>query len=441
MKVIIIGAGLTGLSAAENLKNKLDRIFEKDLSCGGLAQTKELHGNFRHDITGHFLHLHDDKIEKKVHELFKNSDSKLLQVERKSYVFRNNTFIPFPFQSHLNYLPDDIRKECILGFLKSLESNKTKSHNFHEWMIARYGDGITEYFMRPYNEKIWKYPLKEIKSDVVRRFFPDPSPEEIIAGALSDRISVKGYNAVFYYPQRGISELTARFMGKIDDKKIFTETEVKKVLINKKRIITDKKEEFDYDYLISTCPLKELVLKIIEPKPRRLTAYAEKLRHTSVLNINLEWKGTPGKKVPKGTHWLYFPEKKYLFYRVGFLPAVSEKMAPKGCFSCYTEIAYKENYLPSTHKKWMSIAETVKEQLKEAGIIPKGVNIHNGPIEPIKYAYVLYDDNWKKARTYILSRLEEKGIFSGGRYGAWEYSSMDQAIKWGEKLAKKCVKK
>ncbi|MFH1416476.1 MAG: FAD-dependent oxidoreductase [Elusimicrobiota bacterium] len=449
MKIVIIGAGLTGLSAAENLlKSKADvRIFEKSFAAGGLAHTVEVNG-IRHDYTGHFLHLHDDAIRKKILKdilaLSKKEENSIL-VHRKSFIYLKEKFIPFPFQAHMYYLPDNLKKECLREFLKTLNTvKKDKKKDFLDWMTNEYGSGITRYFMKPYNAKVWQMnskELKEITTNVIRRFFPHPSPEEIIDGAVTDRIISTGYNADFYYPRTGIHELVGKYTEKVGN--IELESKVEKVYWKKKKIIASGKE-YDYDFLINTSPLKEFVLNILEPKNESLKKQAAKLRYSSVLNITVGWQGGAGpalrKKMTKGAHWIYFPEEKYDFYRVGFYPAISKKMAPRGCYSCYVEIAYREGGLPK-QKDYKKIQQKVVKKLKRIEVIPEQAKIIQVPIQPIKPAYVLYDNNWESSRKKIFGFLENNDIYSGGRYGAWEYSSMDQAIKWGAKLAKKCLSK
>ncbi len=60
-KFVIIGAGLTGLSAAYHLEKKgfTDyALFEKEPSIGGLCRSTVQDG-FTFDFTGHLLHTSD----------------------------------------------------------------------------------------------------------------------------------------------------------------------------------------------------------------------------------------------------------------------------------------------------------------------------------------------------------------------------------------------
>ncbi|MEA3506852.1 MAG: NAD(P)-binding protein, partial [Elusimicrobiota bacterium] len=107
MDIVVIGAGLAGLRAARILSDKLPKssitVLEKEPVPGGLVRTKEING-FRHDCTGHFLHFKNKAKKKFVESLI--APVKLLKIERKSYIYTRDRYVPYPFQSHIYYLPE-----------------------------------------------------------------------------------------------------------------------------------------------------------------------------------------------------------------------------------------------------------------------------------------------------------------------------------------------
>jgi protoporphyrinogen oxidase len=435
MKVIILGAGLTGLSAAGCLGQIDDlHIFERNSIAGGLARTEKADG-FKFDYTGHFLHFNNQEIKEKILGLFEADD--MLEVLRKSFIYLEKSFVPYPFQSHIHYLPEELRKDCLVGFLENLKLNKDfTEENFFNWMKNQYGSGIVKHFMLSYNKKLWTVHPKEITLDWMSRFVPRPTPEDIINGTISEGKEAEGYNATFYYPSEGIEELVKKLAKGV---KFELDNNVDSVNL-KDKTVKVKGKKYTYDYLISTISLKEFVLKILEEADEQLLEHATRLKCTALLNVNVGWEGGIGAEVPEGAHWLYFPEEKFDFYRVGFPSVISSKMAPAECSSCYVELSYPEGKLPEK-EKYSQMENKIVEQLRNAQIIPAQAKIIKILTLPIKNSYVIYDKYWKESRNFILDYLEKRNIFSGGRYGGWEYSTMEEAIIWGEKLAEKCLKR
>ena len=63
--VLIIGAGLTGLSCAYHLGQGYV-LVEKENEPGGIVRTRNRHNGFLCDGTGHWLHLRDAGIKELV---------------------------------------------------------------------------------------------------------------------------------------------------------------------------------------------------------------------------------------------------------------------------------------------------------------------------------------------------------------------------------------
>ena len=53
----------------------------------------------------------------------------------------------------------------------------------------------------------------------------------------------------------------------------------------------------------------------------------------------------------------------------------------------------------------------------------------------IPCAYVIYDRNYRKSVEELRGFARENDIYTIGRYGAWEYSGMEDAIWQGKQVA------
>ena len=69
--------------------------------------------------------------------------------------------------------------------------------------------------------------------------------------------------------------------------------------------------------------------------------------------------------------------------------------------------------------------------LRKAGILRPDDKIIARKMFLIDPAYVVYDRDRKVALPAIFEALEKQRIFSVGRFGGWEYSSMEDALRHG----------
>ncbi len=426
-KIVIIGAGPAGLSCAYWLKkfgfNPL--IFEKESRPGGLLRTEKF-GNYQFDYAGHLLHFQNPEIERWVKNIVGKSN--LNKFKRKSFIYYKEKLLPYPFQVNTYGLPPQIVKECLLGFIEAGLKRKKRAKNFKEWILMNFGKGFANHFFFPFNEKFWKIPLDEIEIDWTDWSIPVPSLEDVIDGALGISKKDYGYNVWFYYPKQGGIEF---FAQKLAEKvgKIFLNREIIAVHLKNKKILLDNKEEIEYDYLISTMPLRELILKMVDI-PDNLKEMAKKLRYISVICLNL---GAESPEFPE-YHWIYFPEKKFVFYRAGFYANFSGKS------SKYQSIVLEITHLPQNpvEKKSDFIKKSIKA-FEKAGFLAKGKIDYIGMMK-IPYAYVVYDEHRRKTLPKLFNFLKKNQIFSIGRYGGWRYSTTESALIEGKNLAEKLAK-
>jgi len=440
-KVLIIGAGLTGLSTAFHLEQMggIDySVYEKEEKVGGLCRSDYVRcagfeGMFTFDIVGHLLHLKKEYTKALVQELLKGN---LKRHFRNSWIYSKRVYTKYPFQANTYGLLPKVVKECVFGFIdakyRSVHSSRPSSReSFYDWILQNFGKGIAKHFMIPYNQKIWTVHPKELTCGWLK-YVPSPSFREVVIGALEDQKKAFGYNVHFDYPHKGgIQELPNAFADRIKNLKL--NRSLSRVNMRKKvAYFDDGRIEEKFQFLISTVPLPELILEIIEDVPERVNNAALKLRHISVLNLNM---GIKRENIDHG-HWVYFPEEKYVFYRVGFPKKFSENMCPPGTSSVYVEIACKPGEITAKKKELIARA---KEDLIKAEILERKDEILVSKNISIPYAYVIYDRNRDRNLKMIQDYLRGKDIYSVGRYGGWKYSTMEEAILEGKEVAEKIV--
>ncbi len=429
---MVLGGGLAGLSTLWHLqKAGYDNsfLFERESRVGGLARSEVVQG-FTFDYTGHLLHFQNPAVRQLVADLLGEN---LHYLDRDSWILSKGVCTRYPFQSNLYGLPPDVIDECISGYIAARQGNSPQAESsrfssdyssFQEWIERTLGAGIARHFMVPYNEKLWTVRLQDLTCEWMGRFVPSTSLQQILEGARQDQKQSSGYNARFGYPlQGGIEALPRAFHCGL--KSVFVRSEVVQVDLKSKVVRLDNGEEIQFENLVSTLPLPELI-RILPETPATVNSAASRLRFNSVYNVNLG----VGRKLSK-KHWIYVPEPDFLFYRIGFPDNFSPYQAPERCGSVYTEIAYSQ-WKPLDKAQAL---ERVKHDLIRTGILQKEDPILAECCLDIPCAYVIYDHQYRPSVDLILQFLYEQGIWSIGRYGEWKYSGMEEAIWQGKQVA------
>lgn len=424
-KIVIIGAGLTGISAAYHLEQRgfFDyELYEKEETVGGLCRSVEQDG-FTFDYTGHLLHASDDYFRSLIHDLI--GIENLNSIHRRSFIYSHATYTRYPYQINLFGLPENVIIECISGYINRQKARK-KTPNFLEYVNEHFGKGLAQHFFSPFQSKILAYDLKDVTSSWMGRFVPKTSLEEMLAGALQDKGDAPvGYNSHFYYPKRGGIYYWIEKFAQSVQLPVYTNHTVREIDVKNKQIYFTNGNMTTYETLITTMPLDNLLNTVKESSSNNLKSAISKLACNSVVNFNV---GVSRPDLSE-RHWIYYPEKQFPFYRIGFPHNFSQFMAPEGCSSLYGEFAYINK---SNHYVQQKL-EASLAQVKKLFSISKN-EIATEKIIYIPRAYVIYNFWRERNLPKLLTRLAESDIHSVGRYGAWKYSSMQEAVLDGRDI-------
>ena len=158
----------------------------------------------------------------------------------------------------------------------------------------------------------------------------------------------------------------------------------------------------------------------------RSSRSARELKAVSIYNLNFGVRGSQ----PIPYSWVYFPEKEFGFHRAGSVSACVPTVAPRGHFSLYVEFSYR-GAKPSPR----ALERQALERLRKLGWIGDPRRVVSRVDLDLPGAYVLYDRRRDSIVGDLLSFFRKKGILSVGRYGRWEYGSMESAMEQGRSAA------
>jgi protoporphyrinogen oxidase len=424
--LLILGAGLAGLSAALHARGSY-RLVERADRPGGLCKT-DVRDGFSFDATGHWLHLRDPDMQRLADEALPGG---WVTVARRAGIWSHGRFTRYPYQVNTHGLPPEVVAENLLGFVDAHYGEKGRAlrerepANFAEFILRHLGEGFAKNFMFPYNAKLWTVHPREMSTAWMGRFVPRPTVEQVVRGALGLEGDDAGYNASFRYPREGGIEAFVRALAARLPRA--AECGVAPVALDPARrtATLSTGEEVRWRRVVSTIALPEAV-RLCGDAPAPVREAARALRATTVTYVNV---GARDVGAPP-FHWVYLPEERYAPYRVGSASAAVPSLAPEGRRSFYVEFSAPAPLDAAFAER------RAREALADLGFVRSPDDVLFAEVRAIPHAYVIYDDRYGPAKEEIVRWLAERDILVAGRYGSWEYSSMEDALLGGRAAAR-----
>jgi protoporphyrinogen oxidase len=440
-KIVIIGAGPTGLGAAYRLKElgyKNFEIYDSLDHAGGLASSYVDDKGFTWDIGGHVMFSHYKYYDECFDKLM--GDQYQLNM-RECWVRMFDSWVPYPFQNNIRHLPKEVTYECLSGLVKAQARGDHKTAtNFKEFIDKVFGDGIAKHFMIPYNFKVWAHPAemmnKEWIGERVAVLDVDRAIKNVVMG--TDDFGW-GPNNQFKFPLKGGTGAFYRAFEPVLGDHLKLNKKVDFINAAKKEIHFVSGERVSYDVLISTLPLDRLCNDMLNGSvPQHLKKAAAGLKHSGGYMVGIGIK----QPCPSTKSWMYFPESNCPFYRVTYLSNYSPYMTPDNAthYSLLTETSY------STFKE--ESKETIVEKTI-AGLINAGMlkeedrkDIVSTWLFDAKYSYPTPTVDRDAILAQVIPFLEnELSIYSRGRFGMWKYevANTDHSLMQGVEVVNRLV--
>lgn len=476
-RIVILGAGPTGLGAAYRLKElgyENFAVFDRHPYIGGLAHSFVDAQGFTWDIGGHVMFSHYKYYDQCFERLM--GDEYTLN-NRESWVRMFGRWVPYPFQNNIRYLPREVAYECMAGLIRAQSgkgaiASPAAAKNFGEFIDAVFGEGIARHFMRPYNFKVWAHPPEMMNKHWIGERVAVIDIERALRNVLLEQDDFGwGPNNQFKFPLRGgTGEFYRRFERVLgytgragpwgESGHIHLSKNATRIDIDRKTVRFADGTTERYDILISAMPLDVLCRDVLKsgapgargagagPSLADVAADACGLKHSSGYMVGIGLRSrTPGGGTPDTKSWMYFPEDNCPFYRVTYLSNYSPNMTPDkdNCYSLLCEVS-ESAHKPTPGREGADEGAVIEQCI--AGLENAGL-LEPGERERIVSRWCYYADYSYPTpsvdRDDILGRvipwLEARDIYSRGRFGMWKYevANTDHTLMQGVELVNRLL--
>ncbi|OGV42646.1 MAG: hypothetical protein A2X46_05105 [Lentisphaerae bacterium GWF2_57_35] len=437
-RIVIIGAGPTGLGAAHRLTELGHEnfvVYERNSYVGGLSSSFYDEKGFTWDFAVHVAHSHYHYVDQLMDSLLPGG---YFHHERKSWIRDYDSWIPYPFQYNFRHLPPQHCDECLNGLLQlrmqtDVEKHTAKAHsiqNFKEWMLQGFGEGITRHFMLPYNLKNWSIDPALMGVQWLGDRVPVVDVERVQRNLRENRDDVEwGPNHVFQFPKRGgTGSIWREMAARLPENRITLSSEVVSVDGKSRKVQLADGTVDEYDCLISTAPLPRLAQWLAIPS---LMVTASKLKYTHVYVMGLGFDSPMPKHLAEKT-WIYCPGTRDVFYRVTPFSNFSPHHVPdiNGSSSFLCEISRAGTEPLQNPGDFLS---RVLQDMNRMGVMPESEHeVHTYPMTA-EFGYPIPTLDRDDILAELMAQLEPLGIISRGRFGGWKYevANMDHSIMQG----------
>ncbi len=324
--------------------------------------------------------------------------------------------------------------------------SNTKPQDFDEWILRSMGVGIADAFMRPYNYKVWAVPTKDMQCQWLGERVAAPNVKLVTSNVIQGKTAGNwGPNATFRFPARdgtgGIWTAVARTLP--DDKKRFSKKgSIKAVNADRKEVLMEDGTIIAYKRFVNTMNVDQLAERMGDEK---LEEWCSELYYSSTHVIGVGVRGARPERIGDKC-WLYFPEDNCPFYRATIFSNYSPFNQPQEDTKLPTTQLANGSNPSSTEAKagpyWsimLEVSQSTKKPVDEENLLKDCIQglVNTDMLKPedeiVSTYHRKFDHGYPTpslerdgALKKILPYLQEKGIYSRGRFGSWKYEVGNQ---------------
>jgi protoporphyrinogen oxidase len=418
---IVIGAGPAGLGAALALGDSAV-VLESRKTVAGLCGSLRLDGAI-FDLGGHSFTTPHPAIRRLVFDALEMEEQK-----RDAWCWLNGEWVRYPFQQHFSELADpDCRHECQIGLAAA--NGWREAANFDEYLDRRFGRGITELFMRPYNRKLWGADLTRLDTDWVAERVAAPVGTEESCMSKNGHRSALSKDVVIAYPAKGgYGEIFQALAQRVADLRLGQS--VTSIDPRTSTLRTASGETASWRRLISTLPLPTL-LRLIPNVPAAISSVISALEALPITLVMLVLDGRHETRRQR----IYCPDENIIGHKIVLNHNSSRWLRALPRHGVQVELSECSPFSRCANAK--TLVNDVVAGLLRMAVIPSPGCVRRTKVLRIPLGYPLQTHSRSNIVALAQHWLSEHHIYTVGRFGEWAYINSDEALYRGHGLGMK----
>ena len=434
-RVVIVGAGPAGLTAAYLLSKRGVRstVLEADDIVGGISRTAR-YKNYRFDLGGHRFFTKMPHVQAMWDELL---GEKLLSVPRLSRIHYAGRFFDYPLRAGnaLRGLGAVNAARILASYLRAQFRSHAAEETFEQWVTNRFGARLYEIFFKTYTEKVWGIPCSEIRAEWAAQRIQGLSLTKAILTAASIQRRSSGIKTLiheFRYPELGPGQMWETCRERVEESgsRVLLRHRVERIERDGPRVTgivagtPDGTVRLPAEHVISSMPLRSLVLNLAPGTSRRAREAAEGLRYRDFLVVALILDRT--ELFPD--NWLYIHTPGVQVGRIQNLNNWSAAMVPEPGRTCLC----MEYFCFEGDGLWtMADGDLIALATRELRTLElaRGASVVDGCVVRVPKAYPVYDGEYRDRLDAVRAEIDPiENLHTVGRNGMHKYNNQDHSM-------------